>query len=58
MQEEADKNAKLWIKQVARLRTGLMRGGAKAGESLEAIRGINDPLAASAIAGRIVVLAR
>ncbi len=50
MQEEADVKAKKWIKEIARLRSAALRGGTKSAEAIEAIKAINDPLAADAVA--------
>ncbi len=49
-QKDADVKANKWIKEVVRLRSAALRGNAKSGEALEALKGINDPLAADAIA--------
>jgi hypothetical protein len=50
MQDEANVTAKKWIREIARLRSAVVRGGSKGAEALEAIKAINDPLAADAAA--------
>ena len=55
--EKAEKEAKLWVKRIARLRstaTNPRRNGDKAIEALDEIRAIKDPLAAEAVAKELL----
>ncbi len=47
--KKTETQIKKWAPDIARLRNSVLRGGDKAGEALQALRAINDPLAAPAI---------
>ena len=51
--EEADKAAKQWIREVTRLTKSVFRNSKNAGESLEKLKSIDDPMAAAAIAEQL-----
>jgi hypothetical protein len=53
-QDASDVEAKKWIREVKRLVSVVTRGSSKSGEALEALRGIEDPRAASAIARELI----
>ncbi|QEG42430.1 HEAT repeat domain-containing protein [Roseimaritima ulvae] len=47
--KETETKVKKWAPDIARLRNKVLRGGDKAGEALQSLRAIQDPLAAPAI---------
>lgn len=52
--DETNVDVKLWIREIARLRAAVLRGGEKGNEAIAKLAAIDNPLAAPAIAGELL----
>ena len=52
--EQADDQAKIWIREFARLRTTYLRGDKQSAEALQQLQAITDPLASQAFANALI----
>lgn len=53
-QSETNTDAKRWIREIARLRASVLRGGEKGNQAMASLAAINDPLAAPAMASELL----